>query len=162
MTETADEDKNVAQVFCSSTRSYALRLTPGQEIRSALVQFVQRSGLKAVFVMTCVGSVRKATLRMATNKDVGKEEIKTFNENFEIVSLVGTLRGDSDHLHPHLHISLSDVTGHVIGGHVIGDLIVHTTAEIVLGECMELEFKDVMDPETGYNELVIEKRQNQE
>ena len=42
-----------------------------------------------------------------------KQEIKTYNETHEIVSLVGTL-SDND---CHLHISLSNKNGNVIGGH---------------------------------------------
>ena len=48
----------------------------------------------------------------------------------EIVSLVGTLAGEG-----HLHASLSDHHGCVIGGHVMGNMIVFTTAEVVIGNC---------------------------
>jgi predicted DNA-binding protein with PD1-like motif len=48
--------------------------------------------------------------------------------HFEIVSLLGTPSN--------LQISLSDKDGHVTTGHVTGDLIVFTTAEIVLGRRM--------------------------
>ncbi len=45
---------------------------------------------------------------------------------YEIVSLVGTPKN--------LQISLSDKDGRVTIGHVTGELIVFTTAELVLGE----------------------------
>jgi len=44
---------------------------------------------------------------------------------FEITSLMGTLAAGG-----HLHISLSDADGHVIGGHLVGDDVIHTTAEV--------------------------------
>jgi len=72
------------------------------------------------------------------------------------VSLVGTLSGDAEHL----HISLSDAQGHVIGGHVIGGLHIFTTAEIVIGECSDLEFKREYDDSTGFQELVIKTNTN--
>ena len=75
-------------------------------------------------------------------------------KQLEILSLVGTLSGEDGHL----HISLGDADGHVVGGHVIGDLIVYTTAEVIIGECLELEFERHHDPKTGYPELVINKR----
>lgn len=64
---------------------------------------------------------------------------------------MGTLSGGEGHL----HISLSDKNGKVIGGHVIGDLDIYTTAEIVLGECENTSFLREYDSETGYDELVV-------
>ncbi|PVD32360.1 hypothetical protein C0Q70_07793 [Pomacea canaliculata] len=123
-----------------------LRLKPGQELKTTLMHYVQDQKLKAAFIVTCVGSVLRATLRMANSKT-----ITTFEGPFEIVSLVGTLSGGEGHL----HISLSDKNGKVIGGHVIGDLDIYTTAEIVLGECENTSFLREYDSETGYDELVV-------
>ncbi|KAI0227630.1 hypothetical protein LSAT2_021895 [Lamellibrachia satsuma] len=174
------------QATPSSLTCYALRLKPGQEIRSSLVQFAKEKKLKSAFVLTCCGSVQRATLRMA--KVNGKEEgtqpeaqegtrdckttkellqaqgselvehphrkVTTFKEYFEILSLTGTVSGDNGHL----HVSLGDKDGHVVGGHVIGDMLVYTTAEVVLGECNDVAFERVFDEKTGFDELVIEKR----
>ena len=73
----------------------------------------------------------------------------------EIVSLVGTLSSVGGH---HLHISLSDKDGRVIGGHVFGELKVFTTAEVVLGECVDLVFDRDYDQQSGFNELVVKQR----
>jgi len=70
------------------------------------------------------------------------------------VSLVGTLSGSGGHL----HISLSDAQGHMIGGHVIGGLFVFTTAEVVIGECSDLQFTREHDDTTGFQELVIKDK----
>ncbi|KAI3363900.1 hypothetical protein L3Q82_001498 [Scortum barcoo] len=70
---------------------------------------------------------------------------------FEIVSLVGTLNRDA-----HLHISLSDAEGRTVGGHVLGDLEVFTTAEVVVGEAADLQFSREMDERTGFPELVVQ------
>lgn len=69
---------------------------------------------------------------------------------FEIVSLVGTLSSGG-----HVHGSFSDAHGHVIGGHVIGDMWVFTTAEIMVGSCCNTIFSREPDEATGWNELVI-------
>ena len=79
-------------------------------------------------------------------------QIVTYEGPFEIVSLVGTVSGGEG---GHLHISLSDSKGQVIGGHVVGDLFIYTTAEVVLGECEGVRFERAHDKETGYEELVI-------
>ncbi|MGH0137714.1 UNVERIFIED_CONTAM: hypothetical protein FKN15_036577 [Acipenser sinensis] len=132
---------------------YALRLGPGEEILSSLVRFVEEKELKAPFVITCVGSVTKATLRLANATASNTNEIIHLNEKFEIVSLVGTLNKDA-----HLHISLADKDGRTVGGHAVGDLEVFTTAEIVIGEGSDLHFTREMDERTGFPDLVIGSR----
>ncbi|KAL8594391.1 hypothetical protein ACOMHN_032978 [Nucella lapillus] len=124
----------------------ASRFTPGQELRQSLLSLVRAHNLKAAYVLTCVGSLTKATLRLADSTTIA-----TYNGPFEIVSLVGTLSGKAGHL----HISLSDNKGLVIGGHVVGDLIIHTTAEVVIGECEGVKFEREKDRETGFHELAV-------
>ncbi|XP_072907473.1 bifunctional protein GlmU-like isoform X3 [Hemitrygon akajei] len=136
---------------------YALRLSPGEEILTSLIMFVKDKKLKAPFIITCVGSVTKATLRLANATALNTNEIVHLNERFEIVSLVGTLNEV-----PHLHIALADKDGRVIGGHVLGDLEVFTTAEIVIGESVGLEFTREMDDRTGFLELAISSRSIQD
>ncbi|XP_035277164.1 bifunctional protein GlmU-like [Anguilla anguilla] len=131
---------------------HALRVGPGQELLGALTSFVEERKLRAPFVMTCVGSVTKATLRLA-NSTAGNNEVIHLQERFEIVSLVGTLNREA-----HLHICLADKDGRTVGGHVMGDLEVFTTAEVVVGEAGDLEFGREMDDRTGFPELVVNSR----
>lgn len=70
---------------------------------------------------------------------------------FEIVSLVGTLNQEA-----HLHICLADGEGKTVGGHVLGDLEVFTTAEVVIGEAVDLQFSRELDGRTGFPELVVQ------
>ncbi|XP_041832282.1 bifunctional protein GlmU-like isoform X2 [Melanotaenia boesemani] len=88
---------------------------------------------------------------MATNTN----QVMHLSGRFEIVSLVGTLNQDA-----HLHISLSDLEGRTIGGHVLGGLEVFTTAEVVIGEAVDLHFSREMDERTGFPELVVQTRSN--
>ncbi|XP_036356232.1 bifunctional protein GlmU isoform X1 [Octopus sinensis] len=132
--------KNMCDMKC-----YALRIKPGQELVSSLKTFVQEKQLKSAFIVTAVGSLTKARLRMANSVSV-----KDYEGFLEIVSLVGTLSDDG-----HLHMSLSDTEGKVVGGHVFGDLIVYTTVEVVIGECQGLTFTREFDEETGFKELVV-------
>ncbi|XP_003725695.1 uncharacterized protein LOC115929709 [Strongylocentrotus purpuratus] len=136
----------------STMTCHALRLRPGEELKTKLLEYVQEHGLKAAFILSCVGSLRKASVRMADSVSV-----INVDKNHEIVSLVGTLSGG----HGHLHISLSDEKGKVFGGHLLGSAEVFTTAEVVLGELPQLEFHREPDPESGYDELAIHKRSNQ-
>ena len=52
-------------------RCYAVRLRPGQEIKATLLKFVEQNRLKGAFVLSCVGSVRCAKLRLADATKVG-------------------------------------------------------------------------------------------
>ncbi|XP_056151089.1 bifunctional protein GlmU-like [Lampris incognitus] len=135
----------------SSLRVYAVRLGPGQELLTSLVAFVEERGLRAPFIVTCVGSVTKATLRLANASAENTNQVIRLSERMEIVSLVGTLNKEA-----HLHICLADKDGRTVGGHVLGDLEVFTTAEVVVGEATDLQFTREMDPSTGFPELLVQ------
>ena len=49
----------------SGLKVYALRLKPNQDLFRELENFVRENDLKAAFIMTCVGSLTKATIRLA-------------------------------------------------------------------------------------------------
>jgi predicted DNA-binding protein with PD1-like motif len=130
-------------------RILALRLKPGQDLRQQLESFVKEQGIKAGFLITTVGSLRQASIRLAD-----QPAATDFTGKFEIVSLVGTLGQDG----VHLHISISDSTGKTIGGHLVAGCLIYTTAEIVIGEAQGLTFSRELDAETGYQELRIRKK----
>lgn len=136
----------VALGEANSVKVYALRLGPGQDLRAELEQFTKAKRIRAGFIVTVVGSLDGATLRLADQSTSAH-----FNGKFEIVSLVGTLSPDG----PHLHISLSDNTGKTIGGHLVEGCRIYTTAEIVVGEARGLTFHRSTDAVTTYPELTI-------
>ncbi|XP_041815337.1 bifunctional protein GlmU-like [Chelmon rostratus] len=140
-----------------SLRVHAVRFSPGQELLGSLQAFVEERGLRAPFIITCVGSVTKASLRLANATATNTNEVIHLSGRFEIVSLVGTLNPDA-----HLHICLSDVEGRTVGGHVLGGLEVFTTAEVVVGEAVDLHFTREMDERTGFPELVVKPRSHSE
>ena len=130
----------------STLKTYALRLRPGDDLRQQLTAFVQAHHIVAGTMLTCVGSLTVATLRLANQE--GPTE---YRGHFEIVSLVGTLSTNGSHL----HLAVSDSTGRTIGGHLLDGCRVYTTAEIVLGELPALEFGRETDATFGYQELVV-------
>lgn len=130
-------------------RLFAARFRPGQDLGWELSQMVSQLGIQAGFVLTCVGSLRQAALRLAN-----QEETTVLEDKFEIVSLVGTLDPEGYHL----HLSLSDGQGRTIGGHLQPGCLIYTTAEIVVGDIDNLAFSRTFDPETGYPELTIQER----
>ncbi|HEX8329257.1 MAG TPA: PPC domain-containing DNA-binding protein [Hymenobacter sp.] len=130
----------------SPLKTYALRLKPGEDLRQQLLAFVQANRIAAGTMLTCVGSLTVATVRLANQE--GPTE---YRGHFEIVSLVGTLSANGSHL----HLAFSDSTGRTIGGHLLDGCRVYTTAEIVVGELPALEFRREKDPTFGYQELVV-------
>ena len=127
----------------------ALRLGPGADLKKALSRFARENGLRAGIVLTCVGSLTRVTLRLAD-----QPEGTTFEGKHEIVSMVGTLSPDGDHL----HLSVSDSSGRTVGGHLMDGSLVYTTAEIAVGEIQGLAFARVEDPRTHSEELDVRKR----
>jgi predicted DNA-binding protein with PD1-like motif len=127
-------------------RTYALRLRPGQDLRQQLTAFAEQHQIRAGALVTCVGSLTQATLRLAN-----QEGPTVYKGHFEIVSLVGTLSVNGSHL----HLAVSDSTGRTIGGHLLDGNVIFTTAELVVGVMEELDFRREPDPAFGYRELTI-------
>ena len=134
-------------------RAYAFRLTPGTDLEQELARLIEAHALRAGCILSCVGSLSRARLRMPGA--IGEEEVfRTFVEPMEIVSLTGTLGPDG----LHVHISLARRDGACIGGHLAAGCLVNTTVELVIGEAPQLEFRRLPDPATGYAELSVQPR----
>jgi len=127
-------------------KTYAFRLRRGQDLRKEIDLFVKNKGIKAGAIITCVGNLEKAILRMADEKI-----INTYEGTFEIVSLVGTFESGNSHF----HISISDAEGKTFGGHLKMGTIVGVTAEVVIIGLDNISFKREADSQTGFEELVV-------
>ena len=138
-----------ASPLASPLTAHVLRLLPGDDLVQALIGHCNEHKLSAACVLSCVGSLGSVTLRMAA-----AQEVVTFTEELEIVSLVGTVCADREH---HLHCSVSRRDGSVLGGHCKGPAPVRTTAEIVIGVLPSLTFAREFDDVTGYKELQIRR-----
>jgi predicted DNA-binding protein with PD1-like motif len=139
-------------MICKNTQgltSYAFRLLPGQDLKRELQAATTALPLQAAIVLSAVGSLKIASLRLA---EAQQAEVRP--GPFEIVSLVGTLCREG----LHLHISLADATGATWGGHLLDGCLIHTTAEIVVLEQEGLRFTRTLDVGTGFKELAIAPR----
>ncbi len=141
--------------------AHCFRLHPGEKLMPSLKQaaavILARSKCESAFIVTAVGSLERATIRLANasrtdGNDTGGNDIITYNQRFEVVSLVGTFSADGSGCH--VHIALSDAEGNTIGGHLM-DGTVFTTCEIVMGTADNVKFSRIMDDSTGYNELEV-------
>ncbi|SCM75987.1 conserved hypothetical protein [uncultured Pleomorphomonas sp.] len=133
----------------SRGRFYAVRFKPGEDLLAGLRAFVAERDLQAVSIVTAVGSLTKAPLRLA---NTGVWE--TRQGHFEIVSLVGTIDAAGEHI----HISLSDRHGVTVGAHFGPGSAVYTTAEVVLVELEDYRFSRESCALSGYDELIVASR----
>jgi predicted DNA-binding protein with PD1-like motif len=139
----------MAQQQSSSGRFYALRLKPHQDLKQQLIAFAKVEKLKAASIVSCVGSLEQFNLRYANQENGVLKQ-----GHFEIVSLTGTFSDTASHL----HLAVSDSTGQTTGGHLLDQNFIYTTAEIVIVELTNLEFKREVDSTYGYQELSTQKR----
>ena len=130
----------------SSARFHAIRLLPGDDLLSALEQFVSEHRIRAGWIAGMVGSLSQAALRFAA-----QPEASLLTDAFEMIALSGTLSLSGTHL----HLSIADPQGHMTGGHVMAGCIVRTTCELVIGELTDVAFSRPICHLSGYDELVV-------
>ena len=129
--------------------TYAIRLKPGEDLKSGIEKVVKENNIRAGWVATCVGSLTDYSIRFANQPDgvMG-------TGHFEIISLVGTISINGSHI----HISISDSTGKTFGGHLMPGCKIYTTAEIVLQSTDKYEFTREKDGSTPWEELQIKEK----
>lgn len=130
-------------------KTYAIRLRRGTDLLNSIREFCINNQIKAGVVLSGVGCVLKARVR-----DAGGVSIVEIDEHMEIVSLMGTV----SEKRCHLHISFSKKDLSVVGGHLVEGCLINTTCELVIGEMEDYIYEVEFDEETGYHELIVEKR----
>jgi predicted DNA-binding protein with PD1-like motif len=127
-------------------KAYSVRLLPNSDLKNQIVNFCSESQISAGVILSSVGSLKIAILRLSDTK-VGT----AFQGPFEILSLNGTLSENG----VHLHLCISDAQGKTFGGHLIEGCLIHTTCELIIGEIPNTTFTRELDPQTNYMELKI-------
>ncbi|TSC75117.1 MAG: hypothetical protein G01um101430_618 [Parcubacteria group bacterium Gr01-1014_30] len=130
-------------------KQLTFRLKPGQFLREEIEK--RAKNIPAGVLLAVVGNLDFAVLRMpgATPK---KQVVKKLKGPFEIVSGNGTISKGGCHI----HVSLSDKAGKVIGGHLKHGCRVRATVEVVIAVFDEVVYKRERDEDTGFEELVVE------
>ena len=131
-------------------KTLPLRLHPGDDLRRALESAVAAQGCSAAFVLAGIGSLNPTQLRLA-----GAAEAQAIDGDVEVLTMSGSVGGDGSHL----HLSVSDAQGRVLGGHAAYGCTVRTTAEVLLALLPDWQFGREADARTGYAELRIRPRQ---
>ena len=131
-------------------KTHTFRLKPQQDLFDSIEDFVKLNNIEAGCVLSSVGSLTHATLRLA-NRNYNNE----YDGHFEIVSMTGTVSIHGSHI----HVAISDGDGATIGGHLVSGCKIYTTAEIVLLELEDVVYKrELFENDSGYEELVVYKK----
>ena len=69
-------------------RTYAIRLHPGQDLKKRVIKFCNENKIQAGVILTCVGSLSKATLRLA-DENIKKEFVEKIPRTLISLSSVG-------------------------------------------------------------------------
>ena len=133
----------------SPIEATAVRLPPSSDLKLELSRLASEHNLRAAAVISAVGSLSKVSLRFAHQPETTELEGK-----HEIISLSGTLSKAGIHL----HMSIADSKGNLIGGHVMEGSIIFTTLEVVVAEMSSLAFTREPCQISGFNELVVKAR----
>ena len=127
-------------------QNYTFRLKPEQDLFDSIQAFVMEQHVQAGCILSGVGSLSHATLRLAD-----REYTSEYRGPFEIVSITGTVSIHGSHL----HISISDGDGKTIGGHFESGCKIYTTAEIVIAVFRDVVYKREFAEDSGYEELTV-------
>lgn len=131
-------------------KQLSFRLKPGQFLKEEIEKVAVEKEIKAGVLLSIVGSLENAVLRMAASEP-DNQMVKKWDEPFEIVSGTGTISKDGCHI----HVSVSNRQGTVIGGHLKDGCEIKYTAEIVIGIFDDVSYTRVFDKETGFDELLV-------
>jgi predicted DNA-binding protein with PD1-like motif len=145
--ETQPARGKIVTVNWSKTEATAIRLRPGDDLKSKLRMLATDVDLEAAIILTAVGSLSDVYLRLANQK-----ERTHFEGKYEIVSLTGTLSKYG----VHLHLSVANSKGTTFGGHLVDGSIIYTTAEIVIAKLNSLVFRREHCPLSGFEELAVD------
>lgn len=125
-----------------------VRLHPQQDLRAALAAVLSEHNVGAAFALSGIGSLSEARIRYA-----GMGEATLLCGDLEILTLSGSLSPDG----VHLHMTVSDAQGRVMGGHVTPGCTIRTTAEILLALLPDYRFSREPDAQSGWDELVVRR-----
>jgi predicted DNA-binding protein with PD1-like motif len=133
-------------VVFASMELIPLRLHPGDDLKQGLESWIAHEGEGSAWIVSGIGSLTVAQLRLA-----GRREASVFDRDLEILTLQGSLCRSGSHI----HITVADANGAVLGGHLCEGSVVRTTAEVLVARLPQWHLQRAVDPTTGYRELEI-------
>ena len=130
-------------------KTHCIRLKRGEDLLESIKAVCAEKKISAGIVLSGVGCILEGRVR-----DASGVTIREIKDHCEIVSLNGTVSDQRCHI----HIALSKEDLSTIGGHLCSGCIINTTCELVIGEIPGVSFGVEEDAETGYDELIFNKK----
>ncbi len=137
--------------YMKTGNTYILRIDRGEEIVKAVNDFCRKENL-TLGSLSGLGAVDSAKLGLYS---IEKQEyiVNEFKGEYEITSLVGNITAKDGVPYIHMHMTISDITGAVVGGH-LSEARVAVTCEIVI-QTAEGTIERAPDPVIGINMMVF-------
>lgn len=129
------------------------RLDKGDKIKESLTEIAKAEHIKDGFV-SGIGAVDQAEISFFL-LDEKKYDTVNFEEEFEVLSLNGTLSTYEDEPHQHIHIVLGRSDFSTIGGH-LQDATVNITLELDIKILVDVEVNRKTNEEFGIQTLNFE------
>lgn len=133
-------------VKINEMKEIAIRLKRGMDLKKE-IESLCKDG--SYVVLSSVGCLSHLHIRLAK----AQSELD-LDDDFEILSLNGTISNGK----AHLHICVADDKGKCLGGHLKQGCLINTTCELVLGKLEEYSSRRVFDEMTGYDEIMFDKQ----
>ncbi|MGN0131234.1 MAG: PPC domain-containing DNA-binding protein [Lachnospiraceae bacterium] len=105
------------------------RMDKGEEILEQIQKLAERENIKLASI-SALGAVGDFTVGVFKTEEK-KYYANTFQGNFEIVSLTGTVNTMDGKFYTHIHMSAGDEHGKVYGGH-LNRAVISATCEMVI------------------------------
>lgn len=133
---------------------YVLRVEIGEEIQETLRQFAQAVNLKGAFYQG-LGTLHQVELAFFCTETKVYDR-RFFNDEYELIALVGNLSMTEEGSAPHTHVSLGDRNFQTYSGHLVRG-VVSVTAEILV-TTIDLALTRKEDPILKYHGLITPRR----
>ena len=105
------------------------RMDKGEEILESLRLIAEKENIRLAYV-SALGATDDVTVGVFRTAEK-KYYANNFSGDMEIVSLTGTISTMNGEYYAHLHMSVGDTEGHVVGGH-LNRAVISATCEMVI------------------------------
>lgn len=108
---------------------YVVRIDKGEEILQSIKTLAEKENIVLAKV-EALGAVNNVTVGVYNTRQK-KYYSNSFEGNFEIVSLLGTINTMNNKFYTHIHMSFGNDKGEVFGGH-LNSAVVSATCEMIV------------------------------
>ena len=128
-------------------KTIVVRIDKGEEILEKIKEIAEKEKIKLANI-NALGATNDFTVGVFKTSEK-KYYSNSFQGDFEIVSLTGTINTMNKEFYTHIHMSAGDSEGHVFGGH-LNRAIVSATCEMIIN-IIDGEVDRYHDEEIGLN-----------